>query len=225
MRIKTQHWVCSLGVRVNFAALLHQVHPKRQCGGIKAEENTALTSLKRFQCLVLRLYWEMVDSHCSSSMKFPTLAVSFPLFASTWSETPTSRYRQATVLTVSIMLVRSARFGMYPALSAAAAVLQPLNHTQDSCCCLNALTGEEREKEERQGGRRVTKSSNTDSLFELVSLFQRFIYERNLHLHVKHTTGSWTIWITSGDFFSVVQFKKNKSPILYKTVKKKYLPR
>lgn len=59
-------------------------------------ENAQLTSLKRFQCLILRLYWEMVDSHCSSSMKFPAFPASFALFTSTWREKPASRHREAT---------------------------------------------------------------------------------------------------------------------------------
>lgn len=69
-----------------------------------------LTSLKRFQCLVLRLYWEMVDSHCFSSMKFPAFPATFPLFTSAWSETPTSTHRQAATL---MMLLGRFGSGMF----------------------------------------------------------------------------------------------------------------
>lgn len=54
-------------------------------------ENGQLTSLKRFQCLILRLYCEMVDSHCSSSIKFPAFSASFPLFASARTEDTSAR--------------------------------------------------------------------------------------------------------------------------------------
>lgn len=54
-------------------------------------ENGQLTSLKRFQCLILRLYCEMVDSHCSSSIKFPAFSPSFPLFASARTEVTSAR--------------------------------------------------------------------------------------------------------------------------------------
>lgn len=52
--------------------------------------HSGLTSLKRFQCLILRLYCEMVDSHCSSSMKFPVLSAPFTLFTSAWMAEPAS---------------------------------------------------------------------------------------------------------------------------------------
>lgn len=41
-----------------------------------------LTSRKRFQCLILPLYCEMDDSHCSSSMKLPGVSPSLSPLAS-----------------------------------------------------------------------------------------------------------------------------------------------
>lgn len=82
----------------------------RQYAQCNFTKHTILTSLKRFQCLILRLYWEMVDSHCSSSMKFPAFPASFPLFTSTWSEKPASRHRQATTRT---MLLKQFGQGCY----------------------------------------------------------------------------------------------------------------
>lgn len=63
-----------------------------------------LTSLKRFQCLILRLYCEMVDSHCSSSMKFPA---SLTLFTSVWQVKPaniTSGMRRHAISVISTMV-------------------------------------------------------------------------------------------------------------------------
>lgn len=80
----------------------HQVRTRQYASTLTL--NTALTSLKRFQCFILRLYWEMVDSHCSSSMKFPAFPASFPLFTSSWSVKPASRHRQATTRTTTMLL-------------------------------------------------------------------------------------------------------------------------
>lgn len=100
--------------------------------------NTSLTSLKRFQCLIFRLYWEMVDSHCSSSMKFPAFVASFPLFTSTWSETPTSRHRQTTDPTTT-MLVK--QFGLGCILFLLLLLLLSSSQWSCCCCCLNTLNG------------------------------------------------------------------------------------
>ena len=65
-----------------------------------------LTSLKRFQCFILRLYCEMVDSHCSSSMKFPVFSASLTLFKSVWkaeSASTTSGTRRHARSVISTM--------------------------------------------------------------------------------------------------------------------------
>lgn len=70
-------------------------------------QHGGLTSLKRFQCLILRLYCEMVDSHCSSSMKFPVFSASLPLFTSVCKVDPaniTSGTRRHTISVISTMV-------------------------------------------------------------------------------------------------------------------------
>jgi len=70
-------------------------------------QHGGLTSLKRFQCLILRLYCEMVDSHCSSSMKFPVFSASLTLFTSVWKVEPasiTSGTRRHTISVISTMV-------------------------------------------------------------------------------------------------------------------------
>lgn len=70
-------------------------------------QHGGLTSLKRFQCLILRLYCEMVDSHCSSSMKFPVFSASLTLFTSVWKVEPTSitsGTRRHTLTVISTMV-------------------------------------------------------------------------------------------------------------------------
>lgn len=70
-------------------------------------QHSGLTSLKRFQCLILRLYCEMVDSHCSSSMKFPVFSASLTLFTSAWTLEPasiTSGTRRHTISVISTMV-------------------------------------------------------------------------------------------------------------------------
>lgn len=70
-------------------------------------KHSGLTSLKRFQCLILRLYCEMVDSHCSSSMKFPVFSASLTLFTSAWMVEPasiTSGTRRHTISVISTMV-------------------------------------------------------------------------------------------------------------------------
>lgn len=65
-----------------------------------------LTSLKRFQCFILRLYCEMVDSHCSSSMKFPVFSASLTVFKSVWkaeSASITSGIRRHAISVIPTM--------------------------------------------------------------------------------------------------------------------------
>lgn len=71
---------------------------------------STLTSLKRFQCLILRLYCEMVDSHCSSSMKFPDFSASRTLFTSACKVDPaniSSGTRRHTISDISTMFNRT----------------------------------------------------------------------------------------------------------------------
>lgn len=50
-----------------------------------------LTSRKRFQCLILPLYWAMEESHCSSSMKLPGLSPSLAALPSPSAQATASR--------------------------------------------------------------------------------------------------------------------------------------
>lgn len=80
-----------------------------------AFSQSTLTSLKRFQCLILRLYCEMVDSHCSSSMKFPAFSASLPPFASACRldlASITSGTRRHTMSEVFSMLAGSKRLAL-----------------------------------------------------------------------------------------------------------------
>lgn len=63
-----------------------------------------LTSLKRFQCFILRLYCEIVDSHCSSSRKLPpVLSGSFPLRTAPWTPQHPAKTKSRTWRSIALL--------------------------------------------------------------------------------------------------------------------------